>query len=93
MDEEFFSRRVCFEHESGAELYPVRVRRRDTGRVAFRVSNGGNTLEDSMEVDEAEMLRLVLEHGYAVRMSTLSGTKAGLYRPNGRSIIRVQRPA
>lgn len=85
----------CFEfhflHKSGDLLYPVMVRNRDTNRLAFRVAKEGNTVDDGLEVNEAEMKRLVLQQDYAVRMSTLDGKRRGLYRASGRSITAVVR--
>ena len=91
MAEEIFSRKLCFIHKSGAELYPVRMQNEVTGLSAFRVSDRGNKKEDGLEVGEAEMLRLVLEHGYAVRMIAADGAHRSLYRTNGSSIVAVRR--
>ncbi|WP_283445674.1 hypothetical protein [Noviherbaspirillum suwonense] len=52
----------------GTEIFPVQMKRRDTGVIAFRISpggTGGNTLAASEEVDEDTMTRKVLEEGYA----------------------------
>ena len=85
-----FSQKFYFEHKSGQRLYPVTMKNRDTGRVAFRVSKLGNLKEDGLEVDEDEMVQKVLEEGYAVRMTTLDRSiSPSLYRPDGHSILRV----
>ena len=74
-------------HETGDRLYPVRMEDRDTGRKAFRVSPGGNTKRDSIEVEsEAELRRCVFVEGFAVRAATLTGTRTGLYRLGETSI-------
>jgi len=44
MDQDRFSRALCFVLAGGVEIYPVRVKRRDTGKLAFRISRNGNTL-------------------------------------------------
>ncbi|WP_156498491.1 hypothetical protein [Oleiphilus sp. HI0079] len=81
-------------HESGDKLYPVRMKNRDNGQVAFRVSKGGtggNTKEAGKEImDEQEMKNLVLNEGYAVRAETKTGTKRrGLFKIDQRSIMKV----
>jgi hypothetical protein len=82
-------------HESGDVLYPVKMKNKDTGLVAFRVSPGGNTKVDSIEVeDEQSMLDYVLKKDYRVRASSLSAVsgsskkRSGLYRISQRSILR-----
>ncbi len=94
MDADLYCRRFCFVHESGDRLYAYRVRNNDTGTLAFRVSDQRviKDLEQEAE-DEAEMMRLVLDLNYQVRMSTLPGTRKrqGGYRRHGRSIVRVER--
>ncbi|EOX4805143.1 hypothetical protein ACFKIT_003765 [Vibrio alginolyticus] len=93
MSSELFSELFYLVHESGDELYPYRIKNRDTGKVAFRVSEGGekgNTKEVSEEIDcEYEVKRLVLEHGYAVRAQTLDKTRSGLYKLGQRSIKKA----
>lgn len=78
-------------HNSGALLYPVRIKSRDTGRIAFRLSKQGNTKDDSIEVeDEQVMIDKVLNENYMVRARTLvsasRGGIQGLYRLKERSI-------
>ena len=82
-------------HASGDVLYPVKVKNKDTGLLAFRVSPGGNKKEDSIEVeDEQNMLDYVLKKDYSVRASTLTAVsgsskkRSGLYRLSQRSILR-----
>ncbi len=91
MERDVFSRSFCFDHESGDVLYPYRMRNRSTGRYAFRVSAERVVHGRQQEVEEAEMLRLVLEHNYIVRMSTLDRERDGGYRPNRPSIVAVRR--
>lgn len=77
--------------ENGERVYPSRIRRRDTGLMTFRVSKQGNSLEDSIDVfDDEELKRRVIDLGYAVRMASLDGKRAGLYRVGGRSFRRVE---
>jgi hypothetical protein len=89
MNQSLFCHEFYFVHKSGNLLYPVMIRNRDTQRVAFRVAKAGNTRDDSLEVNEAKMKRLVLQQNYAVRMSTLDGKRTGLYRATGTAITRV----
>ncbi len=88
-----FSTVFYLEHQTGDKLYPVRMKNRDTGVLAFRVSpggTGGNTKAAGIEVeDEHEMKRYVFEHGYAVRASTLNKSRNGLFKIGQRSIMRA----
>lgn len=81
------------EHNDGDKLYPIRMRNRDTGKVAFRVSKGGtsgNTKDVGLEIDdEAEVRRLVHEQGYAVRAKSRKSGKEGLYKVGQRSIRQI----
>jgi hypothetical protein len=84
-------------HESGDVLYPVKVKNKDTGVVAFRVSSGGNKKVDSIEVeDEQTMLDYVVKQKYAVRATSLtaitgsSKKRSGLYRLDQQSIVKHQ---
>ena len=86
--------RLVFELRDGEKLYPVRMKNRETGAVMFRLSEGGaggNTKERSIEVDsEDTMIELVVHKKMAVRMNSLAGTRAGLYRPDGYAVSRVE---
>lgn len=77
-------------HNEGDILYPVRVRNRDSGAFAFRISPGGaggNTKGIQVEEpDESVVLERVLRGGWAVRVSTLDRRRAGLYKVGQRSI-------
>ncbi|ACL72865.1 hypothetical protein [Thioalkalivibrio sulfidiphilus] len=90
--QERVSRRVSFILKNGLEVFPVMMKRRDTGNLAFRVSRGGtggNTLACGEEVDEETMLRKVLDLGFAVRCASLDGSTRGLYRIAGRAVHEV----
>ncbi|WP_305402237.1 hypothetical protein [Photobacterium leiognathi] len=93
MDLKIFSNLFYLVHESGDHLYPCRMKNKDTGKVCFRLSEGGkagNTKEVGIEVDcELKMKDLVLNQGYAVRAKTLDKGRNGLYKLNQRSIIRA----
>ena len=94
--QERMSRRFSFILNNGTEVFPVQMKRRDTGTIAFRVSPGGtsgNTLEASEEVDEETMVRKVLEEGYAVRCRSLDGNTNGLYKHGHRSVREIRRNA
>ena len=95
-DQERFSRAFSFILNSGVEVFPVQMKRRDSGNIAYRVSRGGtggNTLESGEEVDEPTMIRKVLDHGYAVRCSSQDGSTKGLYKQGHRSVREVKRHA
>jgi hypothetical protein len=92
--QERISRRVSFILKNGLEVFPVMMKRRDTGKLAFRISRGGtggNTLSCGEEVDEETMLRKVLELGFSVRCVPLTGGRSSLYKPTGRSVREVRR--
>lgn len=93
MNNERYSHALSFVLRSGIEVFPVRIKRRDTQTEAFRISPGGNTLLDSEEVDEAVMLKKVLEDRYAVRCASLDGRTNGLYKADGHSVAMVKRHA
>lgn len=93
------SQKICLRlklhHESGDILYPVKVKNKDTGLVAFRVSRGGNTKQDSLEMeDEQSMLDYVLKQDYQVRATSIapltgsSKKRSGLYRLSQHSIVK-----
>lgn len=91
MSQRKFSKMFGFVLHSGIEVFPVQMKRRGTGVTAFRVSAGGNRVTESEEVNEAEMLEKVLLKGYAVRCSSEDGSVYGLYKPDGRSVVIVNR--
>ena len=93
-DQGRFSRAFSFVLNNGKEVFPVQMKRRDTGKIAYRVSRGGtggNTLESGEEVDEPTMIRKVMDLGYAVRCSSLDGSTNGLYKPGQKSVREVRR--
>lgn len=90
-DQDRFSHAFCFVLNTGKGIYPVKIKRRETGNIAFRISTGGNTVDASEEVDEATMIRKVLNDGYAVRCSSLDGEVYGLYKHGHRSVRDVRR--
>lgn len=88
---ERFSKKLILNHVSGAILFPFRMKNRDTGQIAFRLSKKGNTKADSIEVvDELEMIEKVTKQNYTVRARTIKtaaqGGYSGLYRLKERSI-------
>ncbi len=87
---EIFCRRLRLYHTSGDLLFPVKMKDRDTGRAAFRLSKEGNKKTDSIEVtDEQEMIRKVTTEGYAVRARTEKpGGRQGLFKIDQRGILR-----
>lgn len=91
VDSMLVSRAFSFVLKTGVEVFPVRMKRQATGRVAFRVSPGGNTVEDSKEVEEAEMIEKVLRHRFAVRCTSLDGSVKGLYVEGGHSVRELKK--
>ena len=92
--QERISRTFSFLLNNGIEVFPVQMKRRDTGVIAFRISpggTGGNTLEASEEVDENTMVQKVFKEGFAVRCKSLDGSTNGLYKQGHRSVREVRR--
>lgn len=85
--------RFWFEHRNGLRLYPCRVKRLDTGRVAFRVAKpgtGANRNANQIELDDVgDVFHHVFALGYSVRMSVLDQRINGLYNKDGYSIVRT----
>jgi len=79
-----------FTHSSGDKLYPVRMKNRETGRMAFRLSLGGNKKSDMVEVDNSQDALRMVESGYGVRCSTTDGNRSGIYSAKGRSVKLVK---
>lgn len=91
MSDEVFGHLFCLEHKSGALLYPVRIKNRETQRRLFRISPGGpggNTKAIGLEVeDESQVLQKVVNDGFAVRAASRDRKIHGLYKLNQRSIV------
>ena len=93
-DQDRYSRALFFVLHNGTEVFPVRMKNRSTGQIAYRVSpggTGGNTLEVSEEVDEETMINKVLNFDFAVRCASLNGSVRGLYKKGQRSVREVRR--
>ncbi|MEE1886708.1 hypothetical protein [Pseudomonas carassii] len=91
-DQDRFSRAFRFVLNNGTEVFPVRMKSRSSGLVAYRVSRGGaggNTLDASEEVDEITMIDKVLNLDFAVRCASLDGSVRGLYKKGQRSVREV----
>lgn len=90
MTDEVFGKTFCLIHKNGQRLYPVRMKNRDTGTVAFRISPGGksgNTKDiGSEEQDESLVFEKVTVQGWAVRVSSLDRATNGLYKIGQKSI-------
>jgi len=89
--ENIFCKNLILIHKFGEELYPVKMKNRDTGKQTFRISKSGNTKVDSIEIeDESVMISKVVHESYSVRARTLKrtvdGGRGGLYRLNGPGI-------
>ena len=74
----------------GTKLFPAKMKNRKTARVAYRVSaggKGGNTLEEGEEIEsENQMIDLVVNHGYAVRMANAKTAAKNLYKLRARAV-------
>lgn len=93
-DQDRFSRAFRFVLNNGIEVFPVRMKNRSTGLVAYRISPGGaggNTLDASEEVDEVTMVHMVMNLDFAVRCASLDGSVRGLYKKGQRSVREVRR--
>ena len=94
MDQDRFCRKFSFVLTNGTEVFPVMMKRRETGKVAFRISvggTGGNTKVAGEEVGESEMITKVLEQSYAVRCSSLNRKTSALYKAGERSVKEIRR--
>lgn len=84
-----FGSMFCLVHDSGDVLYPVKMKNRDTGVLAFRISPGGvggNTKTIGREEEDEAIVFARVQGGWAVRASTLDRTRAGLYKIEQRCI-------
>jgi hypothetical protein len=93
-DQDRFSHAFRFVLNNGTEVFPVRMKNRSTGLIAYRISRGGtggNTLEAGEEVDEVTMINKVLNLDFAVRCASLDGSIRGLYKIGQRSVREVRR--
>ena len=89
-----FSNAFSFILHSGQEVFPVKMRSRATGLIAFRVSPGGaggNRLAATEQVDEATMVDRALADGFGVRCSSLDGLITGQYKAGHRAVKEVRR--
>lgn len=96
VSQELLSKKFSFVLNNGKIVFPVKMKRQDTGRIAFRISPGGsegNTLKACEEVDQETMVRKVLQEGYAVRCTSLDGITNGLYKHGHRSVREVRQNA
>ncbi|MDP2787084.1 MAG: hypothetical protein Q8O79_03285 [Pseudomonadota bacterium] len=86
--------RVRFTLHDGTELFPIRMKNRQSGKVAYRLSEGGlegNKSDKAIEVeDEDEMITLVCSEEKSVRLSSADNKRQGLYRKGGRSVRTVE---
>ena len=89
----FIGDRVCKEFwlldADGGRHFPVRIKNRDTGRVAFNLSNSGNLKSAVIETDDiGAVADLVLNKGYSVRVvSEALPRKEGLSGLNKRKMV------
>ena len=89
LDKSLYSQKFCFEHVGGDILYPVRIRNSKSGRMEFQVWDKDKSR--TRGVGEEEMVDLVLNKGYAVRMKCPTTGRNGGYKKAGPSIRRVIR--
>ena len=90
-----FCKTFCLIKNDGTELYPVRIKSRTSGRLAFNLSEGGangNKRENVIyEENESALFNLVVNEGLAVRASALNGRSPGLYKVNQRAVHSFKR--
>lgn len=92
INQERVSRKFSMILKSGTAVFPVLVKDRITGNIAFRVSPGGtgsNKTANQDQVDEVTMVSRVLSQNYQVRCSSLDGETTGMYKQGERSVERV----
>ena len=86
--------KIAFIHTDGSRLYPVAIRNRATGRVAFNLARPGTAShhrEAAIEVeDEGEVVRQILLNGMKVRCQGVNGDHKGQFSPTGRNVVRVE---
>lgn len=83
------TRLMCVLHD-GTKLFPAKMKNRKTNRIAYRLSaggKGGNTIEEGQEEEsEDQMIDLVVNKGYAVRMASNKSAAKSLYKLHARAI-------
>ena len=81
--------RFWLENADGERFYPVRMRDLVTGRRRYRVSPGGNTKADSLELDSLEQVAALVAHqSYKVRARPMAGGSPSLLGVGGRNKLR-----
>jgi hypothetical protein len=94
LDKERFCGRLKFVLHDGTELFPVRMKSRDSGKVAFRLTaagTAGNTKDTIEEVEaENQMIELVCKQNRAIRLYSADSSRQGIYRRTGRSVRFVE---
>lgn len=84
---------ITFVRNDGTRFHPYKMKDRDTGRLAFRVSRGStgsNTKAQTIFVDTESELRNHLRAGHRVRCRPISGGDANIYSTATPSIVRVE---
>lgn len=93
INQERVARVFSFILKAGYEVFPIMLKGRQSGNIAFRVHPGGkgsNITINQDEVDEKNMAELVLTQGYSVRCSSLDGKVTGMYKAAERSVAEVK---
>jgi hypothetical protein len=93
MNQERYSRAFSFVLNDGREVFPIMMKSRNTGKIAFRISQGGkggNTIAAGEQVDEQTMIEKVTREGYAVRCASLDGKQANLLKMGQRAVKEVK---
>jgi hypothetical protein len=86
-----YSARLALVLHSGEKVYPVRMKNRDTGTFAFRISDGSNKKELSVEVPEEDrMIQMVLTDRRSVRCCPLNTSLASIYGLGRRSVAYAE---
>lgn len=84
--DDIIDRRFWLLSADGAQYFPVQMRDRDSGKIAFRVSALGNTKGDAKEIETLEeVAALVVREGNKVRVRPATGGSTSLIRVGGKA--------
>lgn len=90
-----YLKEVCFVHKLGDLLYPVKSLNLDTGRRTYRYSEGGIDgnvkYKKVKETESDEEIADKAERGYSIRCRTANGSRDGMFKRGGRSVIAFKR--
>ena len=73
-------------HESGDRLYPERIKNA-VGQMTYRWFHRGNLKDDSEEIGDPNNIVSRALSGKGIRCSTRNGSRKGIYKLTGSSIL------